>query len=432
MSFVEFLPRPALKYLLAACAFMLVGPEIPAAQKAAVVVDGTHGPVLLEKEAAGKWRILKDLDIIMSGAHLVGGVGATIDSIDGAVRLSMRGDVAGLSPFPILETALTLNEPKGVDLAFEMDRGRIDLVNRKTSGSAKINLTIRGRTALITLADPGDRIAIEIYGRWPKGVGFQKKPMGKHEPALAVLAIAVKGETYIKGASRTVGLKAPPGPAMIIMDDLEDTDPQVQWLETLPEWVNYKDPERRQKITAVTNKFKAEATKKSIGAALAEMVASDDPVERRGGVVLMGATDELKLLAEAMATTKYPDVWDEGVIILRHWIGRGPGQDMKLYAALLEAKIPEADAEVIMQLLHSFSDAAKRKPELYQALIDYLDSDRLAIRGLAHWHLVRLVPQGRKIEYNIHDTKEIREKAIKSWRDLIPPGSVPGKTAEKK
>jgi hypothetical protein len=59
---------------------------------------------------------------------------------------------------------------------------------------------------------------------------------------------------------------------------------------------------------------------------------------------------------------------------------------------LIERKVPAADAENILQLLHSFSDADLAQPETCEVLIDYLAHARLAIRGLAYWHLYRLVP----------------------------------------
>ena len=54
-----------------------------------------------------------------------------------------------------------------------------------------------------------------------------------------------------------------------------------------------------------------------------------------------------------------PDIWEKAIPVIRHWIGREPGQDQKLYQALLEKrKLTPAQAETILQLLHNFSDDA--------------------------------------------------------------------------
>jgi hypothetical protein len=82
-------------------------------------------------------------------------------------------------------------------------------------------------------------------------------------------------------------------------------------------------------------------------------------------------------------------------------------------------------AETVVQLLHSFDEHALQSPETYETLITYLDHERLGVRGLAYWHLRRLVPEGEKFGYNPLDDKEKREKAIEQWKKLIPPGEVP-------
>jgi hypothetical protein len=92
---------------------------------------------------------------------------------------------------------------------------------------------------------------------------------------------------------------------------------------------------------------------------------------------------------------------------------------------LAEKKLKPARAATIMHLLHSFSDKDLSHPETYETLIAYLDHEELAIRGLAHWHLYRLVPAGRKIGYNPLAPKEERERAITEWRKLIPTGKLP-------
>jgi hypothetical protein len=101
---------------------------------------------------------------------------------------------------------------------------------------------------------------------------------------------------------------------------------------------------------------------------------------------------------------------------------------MRLYNALTKQSkppIPANQAEIIMNLLHSFGDVDLARPETYGLLIDYLGHDLLPIRGLAHWHLVRLVPQGRKIDYDPLAPKEKRAAAVEEWRKLVPAGKLP-------
>ena len=96
-------------------------------------------------------------------------------------------------------------------------------------------------------------------------------------------------------------------------------------------------------------------------------------------------------------------------------------------ALVNQGKIPPAHAETILQLLHSFGPTELASPETYDVLIEYLNHDVLGIRGLAHWHLERLVPSGKKIKYNPLGTPDERSKAQVEWRKLLPSGELPPK-----
>src|SRR5262249_50189958 len=145
-----------------------------------------------------------------------------------------------------------------------------------------------------------------------------------------------------------------------------------------------------------------------------QLVGSDDPAERRLAVFIMGALDDLPRLGKTLRETRHPDVWDNGVLALRHWIGRGPGQDQLLSGGRIEnARYKPAQAEAILQLLHSFGEADLARPETYEALLDYLESDTLPLRGLAYWHLSRLVPAGKKFGYSPVESKDKREAAVR-------------------
>src|SRR5262249_20253003 len=97
-----------------------------------------------------------------------------------------------------------------------------------------------------------------------------------------------------------------------------------------------------------------------------------------------------------------------------------------LYQGLIQKrKLSPVHAETVLQLLHSFGETELAQPETYQTLIDYLDHDLLPIRGLAYWHLQRLVPDGQNLRYDPLGPKEKREAAIEKWRKLVPKGKVP-------
>jgi hypothetical protein len=330
---------------------------------------------------------------------------------------------------PIIETAVVLNSSADVDLDFTLLRGRVDLVNQKAKGEAKVRVRgPEGAAVEVRLLEPGTRLALLVYGRWPPGVPFRKdaKPE-EYKPAQAVIALVLQGEIDFHTPRHQFVMRAPPGPALLEGDRVGKTDPAPRRLDKLPDWATEKaDTEEAKKVRAGLTRFRELAQKKSIADAVDQLLQSENPVERKIAVAVMGATDDLERLALALANARTPDIWDSGVVVIRHWIGREPGQDQKLYQALLDKKkLTPVQAETILQLLHNFSDEALTQPETYESLLDLLESDQLAIRGLAHWHLYRLVPAGRKIGYDPLAPAEQRAKSAQAWRKLIPAGKLP-------
>jgi uncharacterized protein (TIGR03000 family) len=385
---------------------------------------------LFRREAPGKpWQIVDDKETLSTGDLLLGGGGGALVSKNGAVHLALVGDFSENKKYPIYETALVLNPADDVDLDVSLNRGRIDLVNQKDKGAARVRVRLGPKSGVLTLAAPGDRAAVELYGRWLRGTPFEKEAKPGVGPALAAFVLALKGDIDLKGSGgREFTLKAP---ALLQAEDLNSEAPlDVEKLDKLPEWAE-PDPssERFKRIQAVLGRFRKLAVDKGIGEALDTMAASDDSNDRRSAVVLMGAFDDLERLGKNLRAAKHQDVFDQTVVAMRHWIGRGPGQDQKLYQGLIDrAGYQPKQAESVLQMLHGFNDEEIAQPELYESLIDYLECDKPALRVLAYWHLVRLAPVGKDIAYDPNGSKEEIEAAAKAWRKLIPAGKLPPKT----
>jgi hypothetical protein len=369
---------------------------------------------------------------LRAGDLLVALPGATLASKDGAVTLKSFADYDGRSPLPILETAVALNAAeKGADLAFTLDRGRVDITNTRASGAAVAAVRFWDEAWTVKLDDPGTRVALEICGRWPAGSRFKLAEAGAKsppaEPAASLVLLVLKGSATVTSGDTTLGLSAPPGPAVLEWDNIAGAKPQPQKLAALPEWA---DPEanlseRGKKVAAAVEKFRA-ARAEGAGAALKQFLESADPIEQRVALVTLGATDDLATLGRTLAAAKTSEEWDMGIRVLRHWLGRAPGQDQKLYRFLTGSRgYTEAQAKIAMQLLFGFGAAELRHPETYEVLIDYLGHQRPGIRNLAAWHLVRLAPQGKDIPFKPNGTAAEAAKAQAAWKKLIAAGELP-------
>lgn len=420
-------------------AVALVLPGVAPAQPAnGVVAKATSAAATFIARSNGGegFRALPASADIATGELLVTLPGATLESKNKAVTLRSLANYDARSDSPVFETAFSLNEAKDADLDMTLDRGRLDVTNAKAEGAATVRVRFRDQSWKVTLDAPGSRVAFELFGRWPPGSRF--KPAGpKDKPAspfASFTLVVLGGSAAADLGGVTLGLKAPPGPAKLEWDSLAGTNPQPQKVEKLPPWGDpgaQPTPESRE-VAAAVEKFRA-ARADSPAAAVEKFLASTNPVEQRVALITLGATDDIERLARTLGAAKTLDDWDFGITVVRHWLGRCAEQDQKLYATLISPLhgYTPAHARIILQLLLGFEPAETSRPETYEVLIEYLTHDRTAIRNLAAWHLVRLVPQGKSIEYKPTWTRDECKPAYAAWKKLIPTGQLPPPPAKK-
>jgi hypothetical protein len=421
--------------LVAAAACLLSTNELFGAEAPVVArLISKDGTLFARSTPEQDWRFVANKGEIHAGDLLVGLPGAVLENSKGTVDLTLLTDLDKNSPYPVLEAAVVLHASPDFDLDFTLDRGRVDVTNLKKEGAARVRIRFHDQQWEATLDEPGARIALQLYGRWAKGVPFHKEPGPKDVPAADLVLVVRKGQIGLKHGPCYCVMSAPPGPALLHWDNSGDAEEAPQKLETLPDWVatEQSESERAQRIRDTVEKLRQQVVKSSPRQAGRTFATSEDPNQRATGVIFMGALDDLEGLGEVLLGTKYPDAWDRAIVVVRHWLGRRPGQDQILYRRLLDRRgLKPAQAASVMQLLHSFGDEQLAQPELYTTLVKYLDNDVLGIRGLAHWHLVRLVPAGKTIGYNPLDPKDKRAKARDQWKklidDLLAKGELPPK-----
>jgi hypothetical protein len=381
-----------------------------------------------------KWDVVAANGPLPANVILVGLPGAEFESADGGVRVRMLTDFD--SPMPVLEPAVVLHPAEKRDLDLTLDRGMIELVSTKKGGAVFVRVRVRDSVFDLTLYTAGTKASLLLAGAWPKGVPFKKDPDKKDVPFEELIIIAEKGDVDVKHDGKLMALAQPPGPATIQWDNVHGIDASPTRLEKLPDWIlPPTDPAEQakvQRLDACVAAFCKEVADKPLDTVLDDFLNSDDRTRRHFGVVLLGATDSLARLGAVLNSAKHLDMWDAAVKVLRHWIGRGPGQDQVLYKGLIEQRgFKPVEAGTVLHFLHTPDDEEMSRPETYEMLIDHLDNDRLAIRGLAFWHLYRLVPEGRKIAYDPLASKEDRARARGEWKKLIPEGQMPPKPTTK-
>jgi hypothetical protein len=388
------------------------------------------GSLLQRQPSAKTWQALKPQESVHSGDLLVALPGAALDSKNGSVRLALLADLAQVSPYPVLESAVVVHDNPRVDLDFTLDRGRVDVTNRKTTGSVQVRVRFHNEAWELNLAEPGTRVGLELYGRWPRGVPFTKTPKPEDVPTADLLLVMLKGQADLKAGGSQFALQAPPGPASFHWDSIGGADRAPKRLEKLPDWAEAKaaTTDRAKELQAAVERLRQRSADKPIASALTDALSSTNNMDRELAVAALGALDDLPRLVDALADAKHPEMRGSAILALRHWIGRGPGQDQRLDRLLVEdKKYSPSQAEILLSLLHSFSDVQRQQRETYEALIAYLQHDKLAIRELARWHLARLASAGKDITYDAAAPATERERAVKKWQALLQEGKLPSK-----
>lgn len=397
-----------------------------------------EGTLFSRTKFGDPWKVVPAQGSVRADDLLFGLPDASVSDGKDAVRLTFRADLDRNSPYPILESAVILHDSAEYDLDFTLDRGRVDVLNIKKEGSARVRIRFHDQKWETTLAEPGARLAVELYGRWPKGTHFTLEPGPKDVPAAELVLLVLHGHVDVKHGSSRHAMSAPPGPALLHWDNSSQLEEFPEKLDTLPVWANKEEStsERAQRARMLLEQLRTEVLKTSLRQAVESFSTSEDAQHRALAVIVMGATDDGEGMHKVLTETKYPDTWDRAVVVVRNVLGRKAGMDQMLYRRLVEIrKIPPAQAQTILELLHSFGDEDLAQPEPFRMLVKYLDHDSSAIRGLANWHLVRLVPAGQKLDFNPLAPKEERDKARAEWEKLIEgllaKGELPFKTTRK-
>jgi hypothetical protein len=427
--------RSASGFAVAALALAITYGLASGQEESRVVVARSASPaaVFAARPAnASQFRTLPANADLYSGDLLVGLPGGALTSANRAVTVKSLADYDSRSEQPIFEAAIVLHDSKEIDLDLTLDRGRVDITNVRSMGPATVRARFWDQSWKIVLDSPNTRVAIELIGRWPSGARFKPLPPSGDPakapaPAASVVLLLLSGSATVDVGGVTLALKAPPGPAQLTWNSLAGARPQPLKLEKLPDWA---DPEAAQsadakRTAAALEKFRS-ARADDPAKAIETFLASADPIDQRIALVTLGALDDIETLGKSLVAARSLDQWDFGITVLRHWLGRSRGQDQRYYEILRTTRgYTPGQAQTIVQLLFGFSAEDLLQPETYEVLIDYLIHEKPAIRNLAAWHLVRLVPQGKSIPHKPNGTLADAQATYEAWKKLIPRGELP-------
>jgi hypothetical protein len=389
-------------------------------RKSAAQLRSPIGTLLVREKSSGPWALPALYDAVHANDSLIAlpGAKAVLEMQEGDVRGTLVGSLPELSSGPTLETVVTLHGKNDIAL----DRGRLVLECRKETGSVDMRIRL-GASNLNLVMQGGSRVALERYSFWRPGVPFVKDKKTDVEPENIVIFMVLKGkvEAAFPGERRVI--EEP----VVFQWHLQGQVQGPAALKKLPDWLTpdtKPSAEAAAAHAAVEKVRRAIAEKKEV-TSFAGLLKEKDEAVRRAAVFSAGAIDELEPVLAALNDGKSAALREAAVIRLRYLAGR-PKQERRLFTTLTGSKdLLPGEAEIFMGLLRTFGERDLAQPETYDALINYLGSERLALRELAHWHLRQIVPAGKKIAFDAAAGAEQRSKGQAAWRKLIPEGKVP-------
>jgi hypothetical protein len=351
--------------------------------------------------------------------------------LDNDVRLVLWGDMPDSSTrILMLESAVLLHNSPDADLDLTLDTGRIAISNHKPEGTARVRVRFHDQVWDLTL-ESRTEVAMELLSL--PDIGFNRDPAKTAGPIAGLGLFVLQGQANLKIRYDTYLVREPTGPAQVIWNNLGGVrGPQTIRSDQLPPWAR-RLPARGKEAQLMSAAEEGLANRMSgrapVDLVLQETLREPEPASRVLAVYCLGATDDLPDLLNQLADEKHADARIAAIAAVRHWIGRRAENDHQLYQAL-QQKYKSSLAEIIMELLHPFSEKQKHEPETYETLIAYLNHDKLPVRELAYSHLVALVPQGAKIPYDPAGGIDKRDYSYQEWKKLIPQGKLPPGAAQ--
>jgi len=329
-----------------------------------------------------------------------------------------------LGEWQALESAVALRSTPGIDLDLELDRGQIAVMNDKPQGEVRVRIRLGDETWDLTLQERGSEAALEFGRLYPPG-SVTTKESEREEPMAEAHLVAVHGEVQLQIRYDSFSLREPPGPALFSWNNVGAVSRGPQVLQQLPDWAN--PPAADESVQETLTSFAAQLAHQSSVNLLKDFLTKPDKISRVLAVYGLGAVDDVSALEDVLGDEKqFTEMRRAAIVGLRHWQSREEKNDRKLFE-VLKKKYAHSTAEIVLRLLHGFSEQQLQHPAVYASLIGYLQHGNLPVRQLAYEHLLALVPKGEAISYDPAAKLGDRRQAVGEWKKLVPEGTVPKK-----
>jgi WD40 repeat protein len=354
---------------------------------------GSTSPSVLLRCRAGdaSWQRLQPGEAVRSTDLLVSLPGYRSElELDGNVGLTLCGNLPEQRRLPLLESAVILHVPgagaaERADASFTLERGRVRIANRR-GGQARVQVRFEDQVWQLGL-EAGTEVGLDL-------LRYDSALKGDEQPWAVLGLIVLRGQARVRVGDRGAHeLRAAPGNGLLVWDGRAGgvSGPRPA-REVAPHWDRTAPPgpgagDLRRALEEVASRLTGQAAPEGI---LAKGLADGRPGGRARALLSLGALDALPPLARGLGEEKHPEVRAASALALRAWLSRSDVNDLR--GALRRAGYAATDAELIVRLLR-VTPGNWVGPGAAQTLLKHLEHDKLAVRGLAHEHLVHLAPE---------------------------------------
>jgi hypothetical protein len=336
---------------------------------------------------------------------------------DSGVQMLMWASLPELGhlAIPVLETEVSINSQRGIDLDLGLERGRVLLSNHKKDGPALIRVRFGEEVWDITLHDSTTEVGLEIMAI---NVPYTRAPASS-EAEMEVALLVFKGEASLIAGGQENLLRQ----NAIVMWDTS-LGKKYGVLPKLPEWYlakNLPAPASAREVNHALENLSRVSTTKTMDVALGETLHGNDAAAGVLAIRCFAALGEVPALVNALTDDKRSEVRAAAVEGLRNILAFKPGMGSELDRIAKEKNFSAKLVITIHQLLQGFANQQWAEPVVRTTMVEYLLHDKLLIRQLAYSLLLRRFPDGQRIGYDASADLRKRERACEEWKTLVSP-----------
>lgn len=282
--------------------------------------------------------------------------------------------------------------------------------------SLPITLMLNGRQTRLELASDNAVCGIEVHRREPNR--FETEP---DAPGFTAALHVAQGTVRFTGSSgKSVTLEGPaflPITDGVVANERKSEIGRASQL-ILPDWL---EPDAKRAGSKIKRPYNA-AFEKEFDAeqllqlSLPAVVNNPRPAISELAVKCLALTDSYIPLVKALSQGDHREARLAAITGLRQWLPLDPRNRQLVKSELAKYFLP-SDAEAVYRLLWGFDADDAKTPAASRSLVGWLDSEQLAIRELAFFHVQRLT--GLKHEYSPINPPGQRRAAVDRWYSHI-------------